>query len=377
MSTDSEAQRIARLIPLSEALARIDALVAPVPQHAAELRHAVGCVLAEDVLAATGHPAAACALRDGFAISTETTADASPYAPVPLAVPPRIDVGEILPPGTDAVAPLDAVAVRNGRYAALTPVVAGEGVLAIDGDIRAGAILRKAGQHLRSVDCAVVLAAGIKSVSVRKPRIRLVRARTRHDAVLEPACALVARAIAAAGGMVQETSAQPADADDLRTALGEATSDAVIALGGTGTGRSDASVHMLAGLGRVEMHGIALSPGETAAFGLIATRPVLLIPGRLDAALAVWLTIGQKLLARLSGSSEGQPAGTAKLTRKVASPLGMTEVVPVRLSDGMADPLASGYWPLAAIAAADGWILVPPHSEGYPGSAEVMVRSWP
>ena len=148
--------------------------------------------------------------------------------------------------------------------------------------------------------------------------------------------------------MVQETSAQPADADDLRTALGEATSDAVIALGGTGTGRSDASVHMLAGLGRVEMHGIALSPGETAAFGLIATRPVLLIPGRLDAALAVWLTIGQQLLARLSGSSEGQPAGTAKLTRKVASPLGMTEIVPVRLSDGMADPLASGYWPLAA-----------------------------
>jgi len=49
----------------------------------------------------------------------------------------------------------------------------------------------------------------------------------------------------------------------------------------------------------------------------------------------------------------------------------------VRLSDGMADPLASGYLPLAAIAVADGWILVPSHSEGYPGSAEVVVRPWP
>ena len=41
--------------------------------------------------------------------------------------------------------------------------------------------------------------------------------------------------------------------------------DAVIAIGGTGVGRDDASVATLARLGRVEVHGIALSPGETAA----------------------------------------------------------------------------------------------------------------
>ena len=37
---------------------------------------------------------------------------------------------------------------------------------------------------------------------------------------------------------------------------------------------------------------MALSPGETAAFGFVGERPVLLIPGRLDAALAVWLMSG-------------------------------------------------------------------------------------
>ena len=109
----------------------------------------------------------------------------------------------------------------------------------------------------------------------------------------------------------------------------------------------------------------------------MGTRPVLLIPGRLDAVLAVWLVIGQRLLARLSGCSEEQAASAAKLTRKVASPLGMSEVVPMRLRDGAADPLAFGYWPIAAIAAADGWILVSPGSEGYPADHEVMVRPWP
>jgi molybdopterin molybdotransferase len=377
MTTEPEVQRITRLTPVSGVLALINALVAPVAARTANLRDAVGRVLAEDVQPPTGCPTAACALRDGFAVCAETTTDASAYAPVLLASPLRVDVGEVLPVGTDAVAPLDTIAVRDGRYTALAPIAVGQGVLAVDGDIRAGVTLRRSGQRLRSVDRAVLAAAGIKSVFVREPRIRLAWARSNHDAVLEPARASLAHAIAAAGGVAQELSAAPAHAGDLGAALGETTGDAVIALGGTGSGRSDTSVRTLARLGSVEIHGIALSPGETAAFGLIGTRPVLLIPGRLDALLAVWLVIGQRLLARLSACIEEQPASIAKLSRKVASPLGMTEVVPMRLRDGVADPLAFGYWPLAAIAAADGWILVNPGSEGYPADHEVMVRPWP
>jgi len=55
----------------------------------------------------------------------------------------------------------------------------------------------------------------------------------------------------------------------------------------------------------------------------------------------------------------------------------LTEVVPVRCHGGKAEPIASGYWPLHAIAQADGWILVPPDSEGYPAGTEVVVRPWP
>jgi molybdopterin molybdotransferase len=377
MLTEPETQRITRLSPVSEVLSRIDALVAPVPPHVAELPHAVGCVLAEDVVAPAGRPGAACALRDGFAVLAEATADAGSYAPMPLVLALRVDVGEPLPAGTNAVAPMDSIAVRDDHYAALAPVAADEGVLAIDGDLRTGTILRRVGQRLRSVDRAILAVAGIKTASVRRPRIRLVRARVGHDAVLEPAYVLLARAISAAGGMVQEMGLQPGYAEDLSVALGAATADAVVVLGGTGSGRSDVGVRTLAGLGHVEMHGIALSPGETAAFGFVGARPVLLVPGRLDAALAVWLVIGQRLLARLSACNVERPAPTARLTRKVASPLGITEVVPVRLHDGAADPLASSYWPLAAIAAADGWILVLPDSEGYPAGSEVVVRPWP
>jgi molybdopterin biosynthesis enzyme len=136
-------------------------------------------------------------------------------------------------------------------------------------------------------------------------------------------------------------------------------------------------VTTVARCGRLEVHGIALAPGETAAFGWSGTRPVLLVPGRIDAALAVWLTLGRAMIARLCGGAEECPGSRAVLARKIASPLGLAEVVPVRCRDGEAQSLASGYWPMQALARADGWILVPADSEGYPAGTEVVVRPWP
>jgi molybdopterin biosynthesis enzyme len=127
----------------------------------------------------------------------------------------------------------------------------------------------------------------------------------------------------------------------------------------------------------VEAHGIALSPGETTAFGMAGSRPVLILPGRLDATLAGWLTLGSRMLARLSASTEPPRAIGASLARKAASTLGLAEVIPVRLTDGEAEPLASGYWPLDVLAKSDGWILVAADREGYPAGTHVMVSCWP
>ena len=68
----------------------------------------------------------------------------------------------------------------------------------------------------------------------------------------------------------------------------------MVAIGGTGSGRNDASVRTLARVGQVAFHGIAIAPGETTALGFVGARPVLLLPGRMDAALAGWLTVGRR-----------------------------------------------------------------------------------
>lgn len=366
-----ETQRIARLTPLTDLLGRIDALVSPAAPRRVATASALGRVLAEDVVAAAAVPALARALRDGFAVAAEAVSDASAYAPVPLMPPWRVDAGQALPAGADAVVPLDTVMERDGRFAALGSVASGDGVLAAGADVGAGAVLLRAGQVMRAAHVAALAAVGIGEIAVREPRVRVASARSGGDAVIAAAADLIGAAVVAAGGTSRRAT------DDLPSAFSDTDADAVVVVGGTGVGRNDTSVRALAAAGRVEVHGVALMPGETAAFGMVGQRPALLVPGRLDAALAVWLMLGRPMLARLSGCIDHTPITVAVLARKHASPLGMTEVVPVHMDGGQAEPIASGYWPLQVLMRAGGWILVPADSEGYRSGAEVVVRSWP
>jgi molybdopterin biosynthesis enzyme len=370
MVADSESQRIARLTPLADVLSSFDLSVGPVAPRREMLAQAVGLTLAADVVAAAGHPRAALALRDGFAVRADETLDASSYAPVPLSPSPvRIEAGDPLPPGTDAVAPPDAIETRGAQAFALATVTAGDGVLLPDTDTAAGLKLRLAGARVRHLDVALLTALGIEHVVVRQPRVRVVP--TRADRVIQGAAAFVAQAINGESGLAVTDSAT------LEAALRDDSADAVIAIGGTGLGRNDRSVTTLARLGRVQFHGIGIAPGETTALGFVGARPVLLLPGRIDAALAGWLTVGRRLLARLAFRLiEDQPF-SAELGRKITSPLGLAEVIPVRRRLGKVEPVASGYLSMQALARAEGWILVPAGSEGYPPGTHVVVRPWP
>jgi molybdopterin molybdotransferase len=371
MVEDSTTQRLTRLMPLGAVLALIESRVDAVEPCKCELAQAQGGALAEDV-AARQLPPVSVALRDGFAVDAAAVADAGPYAPIVLpSTTRRIDVGESLPRGTDAVLPLDAVAQRHDRIEAVAAVAAGEGVLPEGGDATPHTPLRHAGERLRAIDVAVMAAAGIAAVTVRRPRLRIVYGGAERSPPIAAAVALLMRAVAAAGGSV--SGAQ----DRLDAAVMDEQADGVIAVGGTGSGQRDDAVHTLARVGRVETHGIAVSPGETAAFGFAATRPVLLIPGRLDAALALWLLIGRHLVAKLAGGKTDDAPMTVPLKRKVTSTIGLTELIPVTCRGGMAEPLASGYLSFQSLARSDGWIVVPADSEGFAAGTPVAVRLWP
>jgi len=374
MIADSSNPRVARLTPLSVVLALIDQRVKPATPHRIALAAAQGCTLAENVVTSE-LPPQPIALRDGYAVEAALIADAGPYAPVALAPPLWIEAGAPLPSGVDAVAPIDAIQMRGDRAEAIAAVAPGESVLAAGGDVPARMPLRRAGERLRPIDIAVLAAAGVENVTVRRPRIRLARGGAAGGSAIAAALDFLIHAISSAGGSILDLH-ETVQSLDAALSGGDADADAIVAVGGTGEGRHDRAVRTLSELGSVEAHGIALSPGESAAFGFAGSRPVLLCPGRLDSVLANWLLIGRVLLAKLAGGIE-DPVTTLPLKRKATSTIGLAELIPVRCAGGMAEPLAANYLSFEALARSDGWIIVPPDSEGFAAATPVAVRSWP
>ncbi|MGT2479374.1 hypothetical protein ACU4GR_11970 [Methylobacterium oryzae CBMB20] len=145
-------------------------------------------------------------------------------------------------------------------------------------------------------------------------------------------------------------------------------------LGGSGFGRTDHSAEALGRADAVRAHGIALRPGETAAIGTVQARPALILPGRPEAALAVFLALGRPLLARLTGAREarrGVRRCCARSPPRSASPRWSSCAAGRTASSRSAEPSS----PLRRLIQADGVVMVAPEREGYPAGEEIEV--WP
>src|SRR5436190_14763018 len=224
MTVDSSNQRIARLTPLGAVLTLIESRIKPVPPKTMRAATARRLTLAEDV-AASRQPAQAIALRDGFAVDAGAIGDAGPYTPVPLTLTARrIDAGDPLPDGTDAVLPLDAVTLRGKSAEAIAAVSPGEGVLLAGGDVVPQIPLRRAGQRLRVVDIGAIQAARAEAAAVREPSIGVALGGVGGTAVINAALGMLVHLIFDAGGNV------PDDPTALAAALADEKTDAIMAV---------------------------------------------------------------------------------------------------------------------------------------------------
>jgi molybdopterin molybdotransferase len=370
-------QRIARLMPLREIDALVDRLASPVRPETMEAHYSLFRVLAADVVAMGAHPSTAVAIRDGWAVPAGLVADAGAYSPVPLGSRPDwVNVGDPLPDGADAVLAPDAIGsdASSPQASASASAAPGEGVLPAGADAAPGQLLRRAGERVRETDIAVFRAVDVTQVNVRQPRVSLLVANPKFDETFDMMGSWLGQAVGRRGGV---THRHDRARRDLAQALRDDTVDLIITIGGTGAGRNDATVRALAAVGEVHVHGMGIRPGETAGLGTVGSRPVLLLPGRFDAALAAWLLVGRRLLDRLTGSVARELAGTGMLTRKVVSTVGVAEIVLLRRAGDGLEPIMGPYFPLWALAQADGWTLVPAESEGYQAGATVELRPLP
>jgi molybdopterin biosynthesis enzyme len=355
----------ASLTPLDVALnALLNGLqpVAPVELAPAE---SLRCIAA-DMPKLAAHPLHDVAATDGFAFRARDLVGASSYSPLPLTSSPAwVEAGDVMPYGCDCVVDADSVDTSGPIAQFISECAPGQGVCRAGSDIAAGSVVAAPGQCIRPRDLLIARAAGLKKLRVRRPRLRIVNI---------PGGTLTADLIAEsardAGAEVNATEATGRDAASIASALDVGGCDLLITIGGSGVGRRDATVLALARHGEVVAHGIALQPGRTSAVGRIGSTPVVALPGAPDQALAAWWTLALPVLDRLSGRRPRETLGLP-LARKVASSVGLAEVVLLERKDGAWVALATGHLSLEAIARAEAWLVVPGGSEGFAAGTAV------
>ncbi|MBR0899604.1 molybdopterin-binding protein [Bradyrhizobium tropiciagri] len=348
----------ASLTPLDAALAAVLRDLAPVQPVELPPADALHCVAAE-MPALRAYPPQDVAVGDGWAMRANDLVGASSYAPLPLAaLPVWVAAGATMPDGTDCVVDADAVDTSGPLAQAIAEAIPGQGVRRAGSDIPIGRTMVAAGEPLLPRGLLLARAAGLELLHVRRPRLRMIN--ICNGQLTAQSIADTARL---AGAAVVCTEAAP-DVAAIANALDTAGCDLIVTIGGTGVGHTDAAVNALATRGTLIAHGIALQPGRTMAVGRIDATPVIALPGAPDQAFAAWWAVALPLLDRLSGR---QPRKTLALPleRKIASGVGMAEVVLLSRQQGHWAVLAIGDLSLDAIARAEALLIVPGAAEGF------------
>jgi molybdopterin biosynthesis enzyme len=347
----------AALTPLDTALAMLLEGVEPVASIELRLAEALGCVAAEP-RALKAAPAFDVAAVDGWAFCARALVGASSYSPLPLTGSPVwVEAGDRMPEGCDCVIDSDSVEQTVALFQVSVEAIPGQGVRR-GGDAD---YFITAGRRIRPLDLLIARTAGPETIAVRRPRVRVINIPVAAGYAVT--AQLIAENARAAGAAVVYAEAGGRDAPSVAKAFDVEPPDLIVTIGGTGVGRSDATIAALASRGAMLAHGIALQPGRTAAIGRIANCPVIALPGAPDQALAGWWMLVLPALDRLS-AAEPRRTMTLPLARKIASGVGIAEIVLLRNTGDSWMPLATGDLALGTIARADAWLAVPGGSEG-------------
>jgi molybdopterin molybdotransferase len=357
----------ASLIPLEEGLIALLDGLEPIAPRELPVAEALGAVSAEVALPCP-FPDSDFAVTDGWAFCSQNLVGASSYSPFASAGPlVWVEAGDRMPSGSDCVVDSDLVEPLGPMAQVLGEALPGQGVRRTGSDIGEGGLTIGAGRRLRALDLMLARATGLKKIAIRSPRLHLINipAVAGHKVTAQ----LIAESAREAGADVIYSQADGRNASSIAKALTGERCDLIVTVGGTGVGRTDATVEALTRSGRLIAHGIALQPGRTTALGKTDDIPVIALPGAPDQALAAWWTLALPVLDRLSGHL--QNAKTLPLARKISSSVGIADIALLRKVDGAWMPLATGDLSLDHIVRADAWLAVPGSSEGFAAGTPV------
>jgi molybdopterin molybdotransferase len=366
-----------------------------VPIAAADSR-----ALAEAVVAGRNVPHYARAAMDGYAVRAADTFGASDRSPEVLQrdeemgpkAAVRVHTGSELPDGADSVVMIEQVDEFGEDVEVFDAVAEGENVAPVGEDVEADQHLYDPGHRLRPSDLGLLKSVGVETVEVyERPTVsviptgeELVQSDPDPGEVIETNALTVSKYVRRWGGEPTYRDVVTDDLDALRAAIQrDLTKDVIVTSGGSSVGERDLLPEVVADLGEILFHGVALKPGHPVAVGIVEDTPIVMLPGYPVATIINAVQFLRPAMKHIGGLPiEDHPTTEARLDRKIRSEPGVRTFARVQLDEGedaetVATPTrASGAGVLSSVALAGGWVVVPEGREGIPEGEIVDVQDW-
>jgi putative molybdopterin biosynthesis protein len=360
------------------------------------VNEAVGRVIVRAVYAELSSPHYHAAAMDGVAVRSGDTVGAGETTPRRLclgdqAVP--IDTGNPMPEGYDAVIMAEELVEMGDEVEITAPVAPWQHVRPIGEDIVATEMLLPSGHLIRSVDVGALMAGGVTLVPVvRKPRVAVIPTgnelvppgtRPAPGQIIEYNSTIFSTLLEEWGGSAVSYGIVRDDFTQILEAVSKAAAenDVVLINAGSSAGRRDYSADVVAELGQVFVHGVAVRPGKPVILGEIQGKPVIGVPGYPVSAVVALEIFLKPLLYCLQGIEEPLRAKLkATFSRQFTSPLSAEEWVRVKVgrvgTRYMATPLPRGSGVITSLVKADGIVRIPQQKEGLLPGEDVDVELW-
>ena len=394
-------QGFTRYVRLADALKIVLSKAKLLESEVIPFDRALGRVLAEDVVSEVDVPPFNRSAVDGYAVRAVDTFGASELKPANLRILGSVDIGVAsklhvgkgvaikimtgasLPNGSDAVIMVEHTRAKGKNIAVSAPLTPGKNVSEKGEDVKAGEVVLGRGCQLRPQDVGML--ASMSKTRVRVPRRPEVAILATGSELRKPGERLgraevtdinsysLAAAAENFGAISHRLGIVPDKLEELKRAFRKAISyDMVLASGGSSVGEHDIVPDVIAELGELVFHGVAIRPGGPTAFGIIKSKPIFALPGFPVSSLISFDMLVRPALRQMQGLSadRGYPKVRARLARKVSSTLGRADIVRVRIKskeEGLvADPIrVTGSSVLSSMTKADGFVIVPEDVEGF------------
>jgi putative molybdopterin biosynthesis protein len=364
------------------------------PLETIEVDNSLGRITAEPVFAKRSSPSYNAAAMDGIAVHFIDLAGASEATPLRLGdgkfIP--VNTGNAIPEGSNAVVMIEDVHYVSETEVELhMPATPWQHVRTIGEDIVATELILPEGHRIRAIDQGAMLATGITEIKVRRPpRAHVIPT---GSELIQPnqhpkAGQIIEFNSRILAGYLNEWGADASrglpvidNPELLKKALITAAdeNDFVILNAGASAGTKDYSAKVLAELGTVIVHGVAIKPGKPVILAMIGDTPVIGLPGYPVSALLTMRIFVREMISIFLGL--GQPESQyveATLSRPLHSAMGVDQFVRItlgRVGDNlMATPSGKGAGAVMSLVRADGLLTVPSRCEGIGAGEKVQIE---